>query len=103
MHLIGEVERRAADRHIDDLALGREHVDAVLEQIDAHAVEKIARAVRVLRGREQRAQLVDLALVGLIAAAALLVAPVRGDAALGIGVHFVGADLNLDRLVRRVR
>ena len=98
MHLVGEIERRAADRHIDDLALGRQHVDAVLEQIDAHAVEEIVGGV-LLFGCEQRAQLVDLALVRLIAAAAFLVAPMRGDAALGIGVHLVGADLDFDRLV----
>ena len=97
MHLIREIERRAADRHIDDLALGREHVDAILEQLDAHPVEEIVRAVAAF-GRQQRAQLVDLALIGLIAAAAFLVAPVRRDAALRIGVHLVGADLDLDRL-----
>ncbi len=44
VHLIGKVERRAAHRHIDDFALGRHDVDAVLEQIDAHAIEKIAAA-----------------------------------------------------------
>ncbi len=42
--------------------------------------------------------MIDLALVGLVAAAALLVAPVSGHAALGVGVHLVRADLDLDRL-----
>ena len=56
------------------------------------------RRLRCRRGREQRAQLVDLALVGLIARAAFLVAPVRGDAELGVVVHVVRADLNLERL-----
>ena len=103
VHLVGEVQRRAAHRHIDDLALGREHVDPVLEQIHAHAVEKVARRVAAFGGRQQRAQLIDLALVGLVAAAAFLVAPVRGHAALGVGMHFVRADLDLDRLRRRDR
>ena len=98
VHLIGKVERRATDRYIDDLALGREHVDAILEQIDAHALEEVARAVS-FDGRQQRAQLVDLAVIGLVASPAFLIAPVRGNAPLGIGVHLVGADLNLDRLV----
>ncbi len=82
VHLVGEVEGRAADGHIDDLALRRQHVDAVLEQIDAHPLEKILRAVPAVGGRQQRAQLVDLAFIRLIGAAALLVAPVRGHAAL---------------------
>ena len=98
MHLVGEIERRSADRHVDDLALGRQHVDTVLEQLDPHAVEKIVGGVLIFRCK-QRAQLVDLAFIRLIGSAAFLVAPMRRDAPLGMSVHVVGADLNFDRLV----
>src|ERR1700684_1064863 len=99
MYLIGKIERCAADRYIDDFALGRDHIDAVLKQIDANPIEKIAAAAGAFVGGQKRAQLVDFSLVGLIAAAAFLVAPMRRDAAFGVGMHVVRADLNLDRLL----
>src|ERR1700683_1095923 len=43
----------------------------------------------------------DLALVEFIARAAFLVAPVRGYAELGLGVHFARSDLDLERFVLR--
>src|ERR1022692_2229996 len=101
MYLVRKIERSAADRYVDDLPAGRQNVDPVLEQVDAHPIEKIAFRLAALGGREQAPQLIDFPLVGLVAAAAFLIAPMRGHAAFGIGVHFMRADLNLDRLVAR--
>ena len=98
MHLVGEIERRSADRHVDDFALGRQHVHTVLEQLDPHAVEEIMGGVLIF-GSKQRPQLVDLSFIRLIGTAPFLVAPMRRDAALGMSVHVVGADLDFDRLV----
>ena len=47
MHVIGEVERRGAGRQVDDLALGRERIDAILEQLGAHLVEEVALTLAV--------------------------------------------------------
>ena len=72
-----------------------------MKQVDAHPIEEVAANPGILRGRKQGSQLVDLALVGEVAAAAFLVAPVRGDPALRVGMHFVSADLDLERLALR--
>ena len=46
MHVVREIERRGARRQVHDFTLGRERVDAILEQLGAHLVEEVAIAVR---------------------------------------------------------
>ena len=105
VHLVGEIERRCAARQIDHLALGCEHVDAVLEELRAHPFDEIAVRFRPRRGTllrlEEPAYPFDLALVVGIARAALLVGPVRRHPELGVLVHLGGADLDLDALCQR--
>jgi hypothetical protein len=38
MNLVGKIQRCAAEGYVDDLAAWREHVDPVLEEIDADAI-----------------------------------------------------------------
>jgi hypothetical protein len=51
--LVRKVERRAAHRHIDYFALGGDYINAVLKQIDAHAIEEIPAALVALAWRGQ--------------------------------------------------
>ena len=48
VHAVGEVERRRSGRQALDLALGREHVHLVGEQVDAQRVHELPRIARVL-------------------------------------------------------
>src|SRR6202008_1412596 len=98
---VGEVDRRTAGRQVDHLALRREHVHRVVQP----GLPGGARPVGdLVAPREQLAQPRDLLLeraVGALRFTALLVAPVRRDAELGMPVHLLGADLHLYRLARR--
>ena len=100
MYAVGKVEWRRPVRQVDHLALGRQGVHAVGEQLAPHALDQVAVGVRprALLGLEQAPYPLDLALVLRVARTAFLVAPVRGDAQLGMLVHLVGADLHLDTL-----
>ena len=65
MHAVGKVQRRRAVRQVDHLALGGEHVDPVLEQLRAHALDQVAVGIRAAAagGLEQPPHPLDLALV----------------------------------------
>ena len=95
---IGEVERRRAAGQLFDLALRREDVDLVLEDVGLERVDKLLRAAGdVLLPVHELAQPGDLGVELLVLAHAFLVAPVRGDAVFGHLVHLVRADLDLER------
>ena len=85
--LVGEVQRRGADRERLDLALGREDEDLVLDQLAAELVGELRRVLRVSLPIQQRLEPLEL-LVGRVhpAGAVLLVAPVRGESFLPDGV-----------------
>ena len=98
MDAVGEVDRRRGARQRDDLALRREHVDLVGEQIDLDVLEELARVAGVALDLQQRLQplvgaRLQLRKVGIV----VLVEPVGGDAGLGNMVHLARADLKLDR------
>ncbi len=101
VHVIREVDRRRAGRQVHDLALRRQRVDAVLEQVRAHTRQEVTVALGLGGRHQQLAQPLDLAVVGRVLRGALLVAPVRGDPELGMLVHVARADLDLER--RRAR
>src|SRR5688500_8087446 len=77
-----------------DLALGRENVDLVGEEIDLHVLEELLRVARLVLDLEQRLQpavrlLLQLGeLLGIV-----LVHPVRGHTRLGQAMHLLGAHL----------
>src|SRR3569623_2051698 len=97
--VIGEIERRGAVRQIDDVALGREHVYAVLEQIAV--VAAVAAMGDVVLPLQQLAQQGDLAIEAGIGCHAFFVAPVRSHAELRVLMHLVRADLHLYRAALR--
>ena len=51
--LVGEVDRRRAAREDAHVALGREDVDLVLEEVDLHALEELGRVLELLLPLEQ--------------------------------------------------
>ena len=79
------------------LALRREHVDLVVEQVGAEGLDELARIGLVGLPVHHLLHPLRPFLVGLALAAAL-VDPVRGDAELGLAVHLARADLDLERL-----
>src|SRR4029453_14325584 len=54
MNPVGEVDRRRGARQRDDLALRREHIDLVGEQIDLDVLEELARVAGVALDLQQR-------------------------------------------------
>src|SRR5690606_30544034 len=91
---------------VHHLALGRERIDAVLDQFAVEFPEQAHIAFGA--GIEQAPHPFDLAVERRIAggrtacaarhAAGFLVAPVRGHAEFGLGMHVEGADLHFERL-----
>ena len=98
VHGVGEVDRRRAGRQRLDLALRREDVHLVLEEVGAERLHELARVGLV--GRPLVHQLLDprdpLG-VAVLLLLALLVQPVRGDAVLGRLVHVARPHLDLER------
>ncbi len=81
-----------------DLPARCDHVHAVAEQLGIELIEKILAVAAVLLPLEHLAQPVHLGFeIRLPLSAAGFVAPVGGDAVLGVCVHLVGADLHLER------
>ena len=101
VHVVGEIEHGRAARQVHDLALRRQQIDAIFEHVGLEAGEQRGVVLVLVLGFEQLAHPGDLALEALVAAAAFLVAPVRCDAAFGVRVHLVRADLHLERLALR--
>ena len=122
VHVIGEVDRRRARRQLDHPRLGRQQVDAVGGVARAGGDAPAQRRTDLLLPHQKLAHPFDtlvlgerrLAAVGGSALGAthgagrgaagqsdrgLLVAPVRGDAELGVPVHLAGPDLDLERPV----
>jgi hypothetical protein len=56
VNAVGEIHRRRADRQIDDLALGREDVDLILQHIGFERLNELARISQVAPPLDQAAQ-----------------------------------------------
>ena len=100
---VGEVDGRGAARQRHDLALRREHVDLVREEVALDVLEEFLRVAGFRLDLEQALQPARrFALrLGEIEFAARLVQPVRGDARFGDAVHVVRADLHFQRRAER--
>src|SRR5450631_892109 len=102
MDRIGEIDRGGSGRQTQDLALRREYVHLVREQIDLDVFEKFLRAtafVNLHQAGEPFARSVVLDAAERIAAGFVL--PMCGNAGFGDAVHLLGADLHLDRHAAR--
>ena len=99
MHGVGEVNRRRALGQGDQLALGREAEDLIVEHLELGVLEEFFRVGRLVEDLYQAAQ--PGVLRRIRRRSALLVDPVSSDAALGLVLHLLGADLQLDALSKR--
>ena len=90
---ISEIDRGRALGQLDQLALRGEGEDAVLVHRHARMLEQLFRALGVIEDLDQVRNPRHLDLGGGLA---LLVGPVRRQPALGLQMHFAGADLDLD-------
>ncbi len=102
VHGIGEVDAGGALRHRQDLALGREDVHGIGEEVDLQMLEELdGRAALRLHLQQALQPLVGLLLkIGQLGVARL-VEPVGRDAGLGELVHLLRADLHFDRHAER--
>ena len=94
---VGEVEGRAADGQIQDLPLGRQHVNVLAQVVLHHVLGELGAVLAVVPGfvhhmPEPAGALVHLGLDG----APLLVHPVGGHAVFRSLVHLMGPDLDLE-------
>ena len=109
MNGIGKVERRGAGTKRHDLALGRKDKDLLVEQIDLQRVQvflgvgNLIRRCPIERMFEPVNLVVQtLSVIGLGSrrSARFLIQPVGGNAVLGLLMHLVGSNLNLERTGR---
>ena len=102
---VGEIDWRGTAWQGQDLRLRREHIHRVGEQINLDVFEKLAGVAGFVLDVDQRLQphrAQALCFLCVLWAVALgLVHPVRGNAFFGHGVHWLGADLELDRSAQR--
>ena len=88
VHPIREVDRSRSPRKCEHLPLGRERVDLVGIEVDLQRREELARIGNVALPVDELPQPLEALIVGVGSDAALLVLPVRRDAALGDEIHF---------------
>ena len=106
---VGKVERRGAGTKRHDLALGCKDEDLLVEQIDLQRVQVFLGVRNLVRSRpiERMFEPVNLVVqtLGVIGlgsrrSARLLIEPVGGNAVLGLLMHLIGSNLNLERAGR---
>ena len=99
--VVGKVQRRRAFGQVNHAPLRRDGVNAVAEGFVFELVEDDVAAV-VVAAFDHAPQPLDLLFeLFAVAHAFFFVEPVRGDAKLGVFVHFAGADLYFDDAVFR--
>src|SRR6266508_970613 len=94
---VGEIDRRGAARQRFHETLRREGVHLLGVQLHLEVLDELLWIGHFLLHVEELPHPLEIPLVALIADAAFLVFPVRGDALFRHAVHFNGADLDLER------
>ena len=95
VHVVGEIDDGGVARQFLDLAVGREHVDLVREQVHLEVFQEFPRVAGLLLGIQQVLEPLERALLRRVRTTlAALVQPVRGDPGLGHAVHLARADLH---------
>ena len=96
--LVGKVEWSRAGRQVHDVAARREGIHALRLELRTERHQDRPVFVGLFAGLEELPQPRDTDIdLGLRAAGTLLVAPVRGDTQLGLVVHLVRTNLDLQR------
>ena len=96
VNVIGKIDRSRALRQIDDIALGGEHIDPVLEDLGFHHLNEFPRILNVFLPVHHPPQPLHARLEGFVLGTPILVAPVCGNPKLGLLVHLRGPDLHLE-------
>ncbi len=96
--LVGEIEGSGTGRHADRVALGREDENTLREDVALDAFDEFLGVFDILAPFHQGTQVLDHIVELFVGGSPFFVTPVGGDAVLGFGVHFEGANLKLDRL-----
>ena len=106
---VGKVERRGAGTKCHDLALGRKDKNLLVKQVNLQRVQVFLGVGDLIRRSpiERMFEPVNLVVqaLGIIGlrrrrSARLLIEPVGSNAVLGLLVHLVGSNLNLERAGR---
>ena len=100
VHRVREIHGGRAARQRADLALRREDVDLLRIEVDLQVLQEFLRIAHLLLHFEQLTHPLEVAFVAVIADAAFLVFPVRGDAFLRAAMHLFAADLHFERECR---
>ena len=100
VHAIREIHGGRAPREGEDLSLRRKGVDLVRIEVHFQGREELPGVGHLALPVHDLPQPLEPPVVGLRQEPPLLVPPVRGDPALGDQVHFLRADLDLERLRR---
>src|SRR5690606_27529280 len=101
VYRVGEVDRRGADRQFLDLALRRKDIDLVGKQVDLDALDKLHRVAGLLLHFQQATHpRLGTGVRRRTGITVSLVQPVRRDAVVGHGIHFLGANLYFQRNTR---
>jgi hypothetical protein len=99
---IGEINGGGTARQREDLALGREHVDRIREQVHLDVIPELRRIACFVLDVEQRLQPLRAQPLGHRAVRLLcLVKPVGSHTRLGHDVHLFGTHLEFDVQPRR--
>src|SRR5262249_49358362 len=98
VYLVREVQWCCPTGQINDLALGCQRVDSILEQLAPHPLEKVAvaRFLGSILRLEELAHPLDLAFVLAVTGNGFAVCPVWRCAELAVLVHVACSDLDLD-------
>ena len=97
MNAVGEIQRRRALGHTDDVALGGEEEHFLGEEVGFQGIQEFAGVARVALPVQNLPHPVELGIQVVRRAAALFVAPVRRNAIFRDAVHLPGTNLHLER------
>ena len=101
MDHVSKVHRCGASGKGLDFPPGGEYVNFILEQVDAHIFQELARVEKIFLVVHQVLNPGEFFADIFINTPAFLIAPMGGNTGLGNPVHFLGADLNFNALAER--
>src|SRR5690606_4359401 len=97
VHRVGKIHGSGAGRQLHDLAFGGKYVNLVREQVNFDVLDKFEGVAGILLHFQQSVDPLartDMGVAGSVIGG--FVQPMGGDAVVGHGLHFLGADLDLN-------